>query len=83
MDNDERRPPNPQAPLEGAPSAANSDFSVVSRQIFALALPALGALVAEPLFTFIDSAMVGHLGTAQLAGMSLASQIIQTVVVPH
>lgn len=81
MDNDERRPPNPQAPLDGSLSAANSDFSAVSRQILALALPALGALVAEPLFTFIDSAMVGHLGTAQLAGMSLASQIIQTVVV--
>ncbi|ETJ02082.1 MAG: MATE efflux family protein, partial [Actinomyces urogenitalis DORA_12] len=45
----------------------------LNRQILSLALPALGALVAEPLFVLIDSAMVGHLGATSLAGLSLAS----------
>ncbi|HAB57220.1 MAG TPA: MATE family efflux transporter, partial [Acidimicrobiaceae bacterium] len=37
------------------------------RQILALALPALGALVAEPLYILADTAVVGNLGTPQLA----------------
>lgn len=49
-------------------------------QILGLAVPALGALVAEPLFVLIDSAMVGHLGTPELAGLALASTVLQTVV---
>lgn len=52
----------------------------LTRQILNLALPALGALIAEPLFILIDSAMVGHLGTAELAGLGLASTIVQTLV---
>ncbi|RYV51106.1 MATE family efflux transporter [Pengzhenrongella frigida] len=49
-------------------------------RILALAVPALGALVAEPLFVLADSAIVGHLGTAQLAGLSLASTVLVTLV---
>lgn len=52
----------------------------LNRQILALAVPALGALVAEPLFVLADSAIVGQLGTAQLAGLSVASTLVQTVV---
>ncbi|ACQ82414.1 MATE efflux family protein [Beutenbergia cavernae DSM 12333] len=52
----------------------------LDRQILALAVPALGALVAEPLFVLVDSAIVGHLGTAQLAGLSLASTLLVTIV---
>ena len=52
----------------------------LDRQILALAVPALGALVAEPLFILIDSAMVGHLGTAELAGLSLSSTLLTTAV---
>nr|WP_125772658.1 MATE family efflux transporter [Antribacter gilvus] len=52
----------------------------VDREILALAVPALGALVAEPLFVLVDSAVVGHLGTPQLAGLSLASNVLLTVV---
>ena len=52
----------------------------IDRQILALALPALGALVAEPLFVLVDSAVVGHLGTAPLAGLALASTVLVTVV---
>jgi putative MATE family efflux protein len=46
----------------------------------ALGIPALGALIAEPLFVALDSAMVGHLGAANLAGLSVASAILQTAV---
>ncbi|MGI5350073.1 MATE family efflux transporter [Streptomyces sp. CA-250714] len=50
------------------------------REIIALALPAFGALVAEPLFVMVDSAMVGHLGTPQLAGLGVAAALLQTGV---
>lgn len=43
-------------------------------------MPALGALVAEPLFVLVDSAIVGHLGSAPLAGLALASTVLTTVV---
>ena len=52
----------------------------LNRQILSLALPALGALIAEPLFVLADSAMVGHLGAVSLAGLSLASTILMTTV---
>lgn len=50
------------------------------REIVALAVPAFGALVAEPLFVMADSAIVGHLGTAQLAGLGVASALLMTSV---
>ncbi len=49
-----------------------------SREILALAGPAFLALVAEPLFLLADTAIVGHLGTAQLAGLGVASAILLT-----
>lgn len=52
----------------------------IDRSIGALAIPALGALVAEPLFLIVDSALIGHLGAAPLAGLAIASTILQTVV---
>ncbi|MFF8101077.1 MATE family efflux transporter [Streptomyces sp. NPDC016640] len=50
------------------------------REIVMLAVPAFGALVAEPLFVMADSAIVGHLGTAQLAGLGVASALLMTAV---
>lgn len=50
------------------------------REIIALALPAFGALVAEPLFVMADSAVVGHLGTTQLAGLGVAAALLTTAV---
>lgn len=50
------------------------------REIVALAVPAFGALVAEPLFVMADSAIVGHLGTTQLAGLGVASALLTTAV---
>ncbi len=50
------------------------------REIIGLALPAFGALVAEPLFLMADSAIVGHLGTSQLAGLGVAGALLTTLV---
>ncbi|GGI45257.1 putative MATE family efflux protein [Agromyces flavus] len=52
----------------------------VDRDILRLAVPALGALVAEPLFLLADTAMIGHLGAAPLAGLGLASAVLQTII---
>jgi putative MATE family efflux protein len=49
-------------------------------EILALALPAFGALVAEPLFLLADSAIVGRLGTVPLGGLGIASQALTTLV---
>ena len=52
----------------------------LNRDILRLAVPALGALIAEPLFLIVDSALVGHLGDAPLAGLGIASAVLQTIV---
>ena len=52
----------------------------VDREILRLAVPAFLALVAEPLFLLSDAAVVGHLGTPELAGLGVAAVILQTVV---
>ena len=49
------------------------------REIARLAVPAFGALVAEPLYILADTAVVGHLGTSQLAGLALAGQALLSV----
>ena len=50
------------------------------REILRLALPALGALAAEPLYVLVDTAVVGHLGRSQLAALGVASTVISTLV---
>ena len=52
--------------------------SPYDRDIYRLALPALGALVAEPLYRLTDTAVVGHLGTDELAGMTIANAVLAT-----
>lgn len=49
------------------------------RRIITLAIPALGSLVAEPLYLLVDTAIVGHLGRQQLAALGLASQALITI----
>ncbi|MEV7775140.1 MATE family efflux transporter [Kitasatospora sp. NPDC086791] len=67
-------PPHDASPATvTAPAGRRHD-----REILALAVPAFGALVAEPLFLMADSAIVGHLGTAQLAGVGVASAALTT-----
>ncbi len=51
-----------------------------NRRMMALALPTFGQLIAEPTFILIDTAIVGHIGDAALAGLSIGSTIILTAV---
>ena len=46
------------------------------REILRLALPALGALAAEPLYLLVDTAIVGHLGRPQLAALGIAFTLL-------
>ena len=48
------------------------------REVLRLALPAFLALVAEPLFLLVDSAIVGRLGVEPLAGLGVASAVLLT-----
>jgi len=50
--------------------------SPYDREIATLALPALGALAAEPLYLLADTAMVGHLGTGELAALAIAATLL-------
>lgn len=63
-----------------APAASRAARRQHDREIVTLAVPAFGALVAEPLFLIADTAIVGHLGTAQLAGLGVASALLTTAV---
>jgi len=44
----------------------------LDRRILGLAIPALGALAADPLLSMVDTALVGHLGAAPLAALGVA-----------
>ena len=50
--------------------------SPYDREILVLAVPALGALAAEPLYLLADTAMVGHLGTDELAALAIAATLL-------
>lgn len=55
-------------------------MGTLDRSIARLALPAFGALLAQPLFLLVDAVIVGTLGTAQLAGLGAASTVFGAVV---
>lgn len=61
-------------------STGPTDARPTNRRIMALALPTFGQLIAEPTFILIDTAIVGHIGDAALAGLSIGSTIILTAV---
>ncbi|MFC0674760.1 MATE family efflux transporter [Brachybacterium hainanense] len=61
-------------------SSSRAARAAVDRDILRLALPSLGALIAEPLFLIADSAFVARVGTTSLAGLGLASAVLTTVV---
>ncbi|GIU91007.1 MAG: MATE family efflux transporter [Acidimicrobiia bacterium] len=46
------------------------------REILRLAVPAFGALVAEPLYVLVDTAIVGRLGTLPLGGLAVAGAVL-------
>ncbi|MEA2294518.1 MAG: hypothetical protein QOE86_2157 [Solirubrobacteraceae bacterium] len=66
------RLPGGRARPVSAPSRA------YDRDILKLALPALGALAAEPLYVLVDTAIVGHLGTTQLAALAIAATVLSS-----
>lgn len=51
-----------------------------AREILRLSAITFLTLVTEPLFLLADSAIVGHLGTPELAGLSIAAAVIGTVI---
>ena len=51
-------------------------WTPTDREILRLAVPALGALVAEPLYILADTAVVGRIRTPQLGGLALASSLL-------
>ena len=65
---------------EQARSARRRRLRALDSEIFALALPTFATLVTEPLLLIADSAFIGHLGTDQLAGLGIASNVIGIVV---
>jgi putative MATE family efflux protein len=52
----------------------------LDRRILALAVPAFGALAAEPLYRLVDTAIVGRVGTAELGGVAVAVAVLSLVV---
>jgi putative MATE family efflux protein len=58
----------------------NPDARRLDREILALAIPAFATLVAEPLLVLVDTTIVGHLGTSQLAGLTLAANVLGIVI---
>jgi putative MATE family efflux protein len=51
----------------------------VDRRILHLAVPALGSLAVEPVYVLVDTAIVGRLGTDQLAGLAIAATVLSFV----
>ncbi|MDQ3958480.1 MAG: MATE family efflux transporter, partial [Actinomycetota bacterium] len=43
------------------------------KAILALAVPALGALAADPLYSLVDTALVGHLGARELGALAIGT----------
>ncbi len=56
-------------------------MQAVDRRIISLALPALGSLAVEPLYVLVDTAIVGRLGTQQLAGLAVAATVLSFVFI--
>ncbi len=54
-------------------------FTPVDRRILSLAIPALGSLAVEPVYVLVDTAIVGQLGTDELAGLAIAATILSFV----
>lgn len=52
----------------------------LNREILALAVPAFATLIAEPLLILADTVIIGHLGTADLGGLTLAASVLGLLV---
>ncbi|HHV21084.1 MAG TPA: MATE family efflux transporter [Propionibacterium sp.] len=67
---------SPSRSGEGPDSVRGVSARDHRREVLALAIPAFATLVSEPLLLMADSAIIGHLGTTQLAGLGIAGNII-------
>jgi putative MATE family efflux protein len=79
QDRGDRGSTEPNGTATGTAAWADSPRQV-DRRILGLAVPAFGALVAEPLFLLADSAIVGRLGTEELAGLGVAGALLSSAV---
>lgn len=66
-------------PFTSSTNVVTVTETVSARRVLALAIPALGVLVAMPLFLLIDTAAVGRLGGISLAALGTAATIFSTV----
>ena len=60
-------------------AAPDVDGRGLDRRIARLAVPALGAILAEPLYNLADTAIVGHLGRAPLDALAIATSALSIV----
>lgn len=56
----------------------NQNKKDILRNIWLLAVPTFGQLIAEPAFVLIDTAIIGHIGKNALAGLSIGSTVLLT-----
>lgn len=68
--------PSSVLPPPGVP-----DRRALDREIGALAIPALGALAADPLVSLVDTAFVGRLGTVPLAALGVNAALFSLAFV--
>jgi putative MATE family efflux protein len=61
------------------PTDRSSELRRIDRRIVSLAVPALGALAVEPAYVLVDTAIVGRIGTEELAGLAIAATILSFV----
>lgn len=79
----ESTPACPPLPGRGTRPVGGKNAPVtddLQRRIVRMAVPALGTLAVEPVYVLVDTAIVGRLGTPQLAGLAIASIILLNVV---
>ncbi len=58
------------------PGRDSTPGRALDREILSLAVPTFATLVSEPLLLLADSAIIGHLGTPQLAGLGIAANVL-------
>lgn len=72
----------PFRPLRETPDVPSPRAAkrALDREIARLAVPAFAALISEPLFLLADAAIIGHLGTPELAALGIAGVVVQTAI---
>lgn len=55
-------------------------MAAVDREIWRLSAATFVALVSEPMLLLADAAIIGHLGTPELAGLGIATAVLGTVM---